>query len=92
MTFKTSNALFPHDCAVSDMRFSAYNPHTVSFYCIECGGRITLRVAREEWADLFGEDSLVLNERVLDRIIDPEEEAAAVQARRDRNSAPVREE
>lgn len=85
---KTSNQLFPHDCQVSDMRFSAYNPQSVSFYCIECGGKMAVRVKRSEWQKLFGKDSLALNEKVLERVIDPDEEAAEVAARRARNEPP----
>ena len=86
MSVKTSDQLFPHDCQMNDMRFSAYNPKRVSFYCIECGGRLVVRVSREEWAELFGEDNLSLNEKVLARAVDVEEEAQLVQARRARNS------
>lgn len=82
---RTSTQLFPHDCQLRDMRFSAYNPQSVSFYCIECGGKVALRMTRQEWPALFGEDSLALNEKALERAVDPDVEAAEIAARRARN-------
>lgn len=71
MTLKTTDQLFPHDCTSADMRFSAFNPETVSYYCAECGGRLVVRVAHEEWSEFFEGDSLTLNEKVLSRIVEP---------------------
>lgn len=86
----TANQLFPHDCGLDDLRFSAYTPRSVSFYCIQCGGNVAIRAQRHEWPELFGVDSLKLTENALNRVIDPEEEAAEVAARRARNRpAPV---
>lgn len=85
---KTSDQLFPHECQMQDMRFSAYNPQRVSFYCIECGGKLVVRVGRDEWTALFGEDSLALNEKVLARAVDAEEDARAVRERAARNAPP----
>lgn len=90
---QTANQLFPHDCGLEDLRFSAYTPRSVSFYCIQCGGTVSIRAERSEWSDLFGADSLALTEKALHRIIDPEEDAAEVAARRARNRpAPVDDE
>ncbi len=66
---QTSHQLFPHPCVPEDMRFCSYNPQTISFYCVECGGRLTLAVTRDEWALFFGHDSLVLTERALERVV-----------------------
>lgn len=86
---KTANQLFPHDCGFDDLRFSAYTPRSVSFYCIQCGGNVSVRADRHEWAELFGVDTLRLTEKALDRLIDPDEEAAEVAARRARNRPPL---
>jgi hypothetical protein len=53
------------------MRFSAYNAESVSYYCAECGGKLVVRVAREEWPDFFDGDSLTISERVLARADEP---------------------
>lgn len=82
---KTANQLFPHDCAIGDLRFSAYNPRSILFYCIECGGNVSIRAQRHEWPEVFGPSSLALTEKALDRVIDPDDEAAEIEARRARN-------
>ena len=84
-TIKTANQLFPHDCALEHLRFSAYNPRSVSFYCVECGGNVSIRAARRDWTALFATDSLALTSAALDRVLDPEAEAAEAEARRQRH-------
>jgi hypothetical protein len=66
-TIQTADQLFPHECQESDMRFSAFNPETVSYYCTECGGKLVVRVKRDEWPSFFDDNSLSLNPRVLAR-------------------------
>ncbi len=67
MIVPTYDQLFPHECSPDTMRFSAYNAETVSYYCAECGGKLVVRVAREEWPQFFDAESLTLNEKVLSR-------------------------
>lgn len=74
MQVPTHDALFPHDCNVDTMRFSAYNAQTVSYYCNECGGKLIVRVTRDEWPAYFEGETLTLNERVLTRAV-PQENA-----------------
>lgn len=75
MIVKTGGQLFPHDCNAESMRFSAYNAETVSYYCAECGGKLVVRVARDEWPQFFEGETLTLSERVLSRAEAPQEAA-----------------
>ncbi|MBM3464251.1 MAG: hypothetical protein FJX76_19315 [Armatimonadetes bacterium] len=67
MQIQTYDQLFPHECNADTMKFSAYNAQTVSYYCSECGGKLVVRVAREEWPQYFEGESLTINEKVLSR-------------------------
>jgi Fe-S cluster biosynthesis and repair protein YggX len=64
----TQDQLFPHECAAADMKFSAFNPQGLSYYCTQCGGKLHVRIAREEWPQFFEGDTLDINDRVLTRI------------------------
>ena len=74
MKVNTYDQLFPHECQLDDMKFSAFNPHSVSYYCVECGGKLMVHVAREEWTSFFGDNSLGLNKKALARANCPQDE------------------
>ncbi|MHB2017014.1 MAG: hypothetical protein ACYCW6_08735 [Candidatus Xenobia bacterium] len=65
MKFKTVDQLFPHRCQIRDMKFSSFNPLSISYYCTQCGGRLVIKLKLEDWPEFFPDNSLKLSKKIL---------------------------
>ncbi|MBI3925397.1 MAG: hypothetical protein HY319_07660 [Armatimonadetes bacterium] len=75
MYIPTTGQLFPHRCQIKDMKLSGYNPSSLRYHCTACGGVLELKLDRERWKEVFGEDSsFKLSKRVLMELDIVEEE------------------
>jgi hypothetical protein len=76
----TEDQLFEHACQFKDMKLSAYNPRSLSYYCQECGGKFIIEKDMHDWNDLFGEPmNLKLNKRVMMKVLKVREEYARME-------------
>lgn len=66
MLIPTEDKLFDHDCQFKDMKLSAFNPKSLTYYCQICGGKFIIEKDMKDWKELFGEPiTLKLNKKVL---------------------------
>ncbi len=75
MKVPTRGQLFPHKCQIKDMKLSGYNPSSLRYHCTACGGVLVLKLDRERWKEVFGEDtSFKLTKKILStlEIVKPE--------------------
>jgi len=74
MLIPTEDKLFEHKCQFKNMKLSAFNPKSLTYYCQICGGKFIIEKDMKNWGDLFGEPiNLKLNKRVLKVILDEKE-------------------
>jgi len=74
MHIPTEDKLFDHACSFKDMKLSAFNPKSLTYYCQICGGKFIVEKDMKDWADLFGEPiTLKLSKRVLDKVLEDRE-------------------
>lgn len=74
MHIPTEDKLFDHNCQFKDMKISAFNPRSLTYYCQICGGKLTIEKDRSEWEKIFGEPlNFELNKRVLEIILNEKE-------------------
>jgi len=72
----TEDKLFDHDCQFKDMKLSAFNPKSLTYYCQVCGGKFIIEKDMKDWNDLFGEPiTLKLNKKVLNAVLNDREAA-----------------
>jgi hypothetical protein len=75
MHIPTEDKLFDHACSFKDMKLSAFNPRSLTYYCQICGGKFIVERDMKEWGELFGEPiTLKLSKRVLDKVLEDREE------------------
>ena len=75
MYIPTEDKLFDHNCQFKDMKLSAFNPKSLTYYCQICGGKFIIVKDMKDWVDLFGEPiTLKLNKKVLQNVLDEREE------------------
>jgi hypothetical protein len=65
MKIRTVDQLFPHNCQIRDMKFSSFNPLSISYYCTQCGGRLVIKLKLDDWSEFFPDNSLKLSKKVL---------------------------
>ncbi|MCD4785347.1 MAG: hypothetical protein K8T10_16130 [Candidatus Eremiobacteraeota bacterium] len=71
MIIPTEDQLFNHSCQFKDMKLSAFNPKTLTYYCQVCGGKLIIEKDMKDWGELFGEPiTLKLNKKVLIKVIE----------------------
>ncbi|MFP4497826.1 MAG: hypothetical protein ACLFQV_06395 [Vulcanimicrobiota bacterium] len=71
MYIPTEDKLFEHGCQFKDMKLSAFNPKTLTYYCQVCGGKFIIEQDMKDWDKLFGEPiTLKLNKRVLNQVLE----------------------
>jgi hypothetical protein len=74
MHIPTEDKLFEHKCQFKDMKLSAFNPRTLTYYCQICGGKFIIEKDMSCWADLFGEPiNLKFSKKVLTKILEERE-------------------
>ncbi|MCE1246692.1 MAG: hypothetical protein LWY06_08615 [Firmicutes bacterium] len=74
MHIPTEDKLFDHACSFKDMKLSAFNPRSLTYYCQICGGKFIVEKDMKDWGELFGEPiTLKLSKRVLDKVLEDRE-------------------
>lgn len=74
MHVPTEDKLFEHQCQFKDMKLSAFNPKSLTYYCQICGGKFIIEKDMKDWKDLFGEPiTLRLNKKVLENVLEDRE-------------------
>lgn len=75
MFIPTEDKLFEHKCQFKNMKLSAFNPRSLTYYCQICGGKFIIERDMKQWGEIFGEPiNLRLNKRVLQMILDERDE------------------
>jgi hypothetical protein len=76
----TKNQLFEHVCQLKDMKLSAYNPKSLTYYCQICGGKLIIEKDIRDWGDLFGDPiNLKLSKSVLTKVLRNCEDQARIE-------------
>ncbi len=77
MYIPTEDKLFEHKCQFKNMKLSAFNPKSLTYYCQICGGKFIIEKDMKDWGEIFGEPiNLRLNKRVLLLVLEGREEQA----------------
>ncbi len=80
MFIPTEDKLFDHTCQFKDMKLSAFNPKSLTYYCQICGGKFIIKRDMKDWKDLFGEPiTLKLSKKVLQTVLDEREEKVKIE-------------
>lgn len=66
MNVPTMEQLFDHKCQIKDMRLSGFNPESLTYYCNECGGKLTLKRTKKSDDYIEKYASLRLTKRLLE--------------------------
>jgi hypothetical protein len=70
LNIPTEDQLFEHPCQLKDMKLSAYNPKSLTYYCQTCGGKFIIEKEIHDWQKLFGEPmNLKLSKKVLTTVL-----------------------
>ena len=80
MYIPTEDKLFEHKCQFKNMKLSAFNPKSLTYYCQICGGKFIIEKDMKDWGEIFGEPiNLKLNKRVLQTVLAGREELAKME-------------
>jgi len=80
MIIPTEDQLFDHSCQFKDMKLSAFNPKSLTYYCQVCGGKFIIEKDMKDWGELFGEPiTLKLNKKVLAKVLEERETKARIE-------------
>lgn len=80
MFIPTEDQLFNHNCQFKDMKLSAFNPKTLTYYCQVCGGKFIIEKDMKNWGELFGEPiTLKLSKKVLVKVIEDRDARARME-------------
>lgn len=89
MNILSTGQLFPHKCQIRDMKLSGYNPSSLRYHCTACGGVLVLKLDRERWEDVFGEDTTFkLSKKILSELDVISDEADVQRAEVEMEPAP----
>ncbi|GEM_PF-1793402 len=66
LNIPTIENLFEHKCQIKDMKLSGFNPETLTFYCQECGGKLTVKRTKSVNEYIEKHASLKLTKKMFD--------------------------
>lgn len=66
LNIPTTENLFDHKCQIKDMKLSGFNPETLTFYCQECGGKLTVKRTKPVNEYIEKHASLKLTKKMYD--------------------------
>jgi len=66
LNLPTTENLFEHKCQIKDMKLSGFNPETLTYYCQECGGKLTVKRTKPVNDYIEKHASLKLTKKMFD--------------------------